>query len=226
MTAQLRLVVFDVDGTLVDSQAEIIGAMTDAFASLELPRPDRASVLEIVGLSLPHAMARLMPEADLRTRDRLVEAYRAAYAARRIASGDSHSPLFAGAREAIETLSAAPETLLGIATGKSRRGLDHLLDLHGLRHHFVTCQVADDHPSKPNPAMLTQALFETGVEADAAVMIGDTVHDLQMARAAGVPFVGVTWGYHTAGRLAAADILIDSFDALPMALERLCRAAA
>ena len=108
---------------------------------------------------------------------------------------------------------------MGVATGKSRRGLDHVLEAHGLRRFFVTEQVADHHPSKPHPSMVQAALAETGVAPEDAVMIGDTSFDIDMGRAAGVRTVGVGWGYHGAGRLERADIVIDAFSALPAALE-------
>jgi phosphoglycolate phosphatase len=217
---ELRLVIFDVDGTLVDSQAHILASMERAFAGLGLVPPDRAATLSIVGLSLPVAMARLAPDAPDRVDD-LVAGYRSAFAALR-AEGDAAalSPLYPGARACLERLSAEPWTLLGIATGKSRRGLDHLLEVHGLRGLFQTVQVADDHPSKPHPAMLQACLTETGVVSAQAVIVGDTSYDMEMGRAASVRGIGVSWGYHPADALlrAGASRVIDRFEALPDAL--------
>lgn len=219
MTA-LRLVVFDVDGTLVDSQAHIVASMDRAFAGAGLAPPDRAATLSIVGLSLPVAMARLAPEAPERIDD-LVAGYKAAFASLR-AEGDpaALSPLYPGARACLETLAAEPSTLLGIATGKSRRGLDHLLELHGLRGLFQTMQVADDHPSKPHPAMLEACLSETGVAPAQATIVGDTSYDMEMGRAAGLRGIGVSWGYHAADALreSGASLVIDRFEGLPDAL--------
>jgi phosphoglycolate phosphatase len=218
--SELRLVVFDVDGTLVDSQAHILAAMARAFEGVGLPPPDRAATLSIVGLSLPVAMARLAPETPGRVDD-LVAGYRAAFAALR-AEGDpaALSPLYPGARTCLETLAAEPWTLLGIATGKSRRGLAHLMEMHGLREVFQTVQVADDHPSKPHPAMLEACLAETGVARGRAAFVGDTSFDMEMARAAGVTGIGVGWGYHAAEALrrSGAVTVIDAFEALPGAL--------
>jgi len=222
MTGGPRLVVFDVDGTLVDSQHLILDAMAHAFAAAGHPMPDRASVLGVVGLSLPVAMAELaadLPEVDPLL---LAEHYRAGFVAQR-AGGGGVAPLYPGAREALDRLAAAPATLLGVATGKARRGLDHLVAAHGLAGVFATSQTADDHPSKPHPSMLLAALAETGTEAGRAVMVGDTEFDVLMGRAAGMATIGVAWGYHPRARLAAAgaDLVIDRFDALDAALARL-----
>ncbi len=217
----LRLVIFDVDGTLVDSQGDIMSSMQAAFAGEGLNLPDRATVLSIVGLSLPMAMAELAPAQPEPVRTRMVETYKESYAALRKQNGAGSSPLYPGALEAIETLHAQPETLLGIATGKSKRGLDALLDSHGLGHMFVTQQVADFHPSKPHPAMIHAALSGLGIAPLNAVMVGDTRFDMEMAQAAGVPFVGVGWGYHAPATLTGAAQVIDDFAALPAAIDRI-----
>ncbi|WP_170343470.1 HAD-IA family hydrolase [Ruegeria arenilitoris] len=215
MTAPLRLVLFDVDGTLVDSQASIVSAMTASFQALSLPVPDRAAILSIVGLSLPIAIARLAADQSQATQRRLVEGYKEAYHAHRLEMGAASSPLYPGAREVIGSLQAVPEILLGVATGKSQRGLNALLEAHGLDSVFVTRQVADHHPSKPHPSMIETALFETGVSTGDAVMIGDTSFDMEMARAAGVAGIGVGWGYHERSQLGAATAVIDRFEQLP-----------
>ncbi|MAU44855.1 MAG: HAD family hydrolase [Yangia sp.] len=218
----LRLVIFDVDGTLVDSQADILASMRAAFASAGLEAPARAEILSIVGLSLPLAIAELAPGIAPATRDAMVEAYKASYMGLRIEKGTPQSsPLYPNTREVLEALHAQPETLLGIATGKSRRGLDKLLDGHEMRRLFVTQQCADDHPSKPHPAMIEAALSETAMPAHRAVMLGDTSFDMQMARAAGVTAIGVTWGYHDAARLRDAHHVIDDIRALPPLLEEI-----
>lgn len=204
MSAPLRLIVFDVDGTLVDSQADILAAMAHAFERADHPLPARDTVLGIVGLSLDVAMTRLAPELDAARHGRMVDWYKEAYIALRAEAGAAQSsPLYPGALEAIEALHGVPEILLGVATGKSRRGLDKLLEAHDLRRYFVTQQVSDHHPSKPHPAMLQAALSETGVSVADAVMIGDTSFDMMMAGAAGVRALGVDWGYHPAEELLA-----------------------
>ncbi|MGV6803359.1 MAG: HAD-IA family hydrolase [Ruegeria sp.] len=221
MTAPLRLALFDVDGTLVDSQGSIVSAMTDSFQALSMPVPDRAAILSIVGLSLPVAIERLAPDLSQVAQSRLVEGYKQAYHDQRLEMGAAGSPLFPGAREVIAKLQAIPEVLLGVATGKSQRGLDALLEAHGLEHVFVTRQVADHHPSKPHPSMIQTALNETGVAASDAVMIGDTSFDMEMASAARVSGIGVAWGYHDLSRLHGASKVIEGFDELPGALEEI-----
>jgi phosphoglycolate phosphatase len=218
VTDRLRLILFDVDGTLVDSQTSILGAMTAAFAATGQPAPDRAAVLAIVGLSLDHAMARLAPTAIATVQADLVAAYKDAFFTQRLA-GSAPPMLYPGARETVERLAAQPGTLLGVATGKSRRGLDALLETLGMERTFITRQVADDHPSKPHPSMILTALAETGVERADTVMVGDTSYDMDMAQAAGVAGIGVSWGYHAPAALGAAQRVIDRFDELPGALD-------
>jgi phosphoglycolate phosphatase len=209
------LVVFDMDGTLIDSAAMIVAAMQAAWAGEGLAPPERAAMLGIVGLSLPIAMARLAPELPEGRRDRLVAGYKAAFAGLR---ATELAPLYPGARAALDRLAGRAGVVLGVATGKSRRGLDHVLDAHGLRVYFATLQVADDHPSKPDPAMLRAALAETG--AGRAARVGDTTFDIDMARAAGMSGIGVAWGYHAPEVLAraGATAVIDRFDDLDAAL--------
>lgn len=211
---RLRLVVFDVDGTLIDSQAHICAAMAVAFGGLDMPVPDRAAVLGIVGLSLPQAMARLAPGLAAKDHDALVNGYKAAFTGLR---AEPLSPLYPGALTALGALAQDAGVLLGVATGKSRRGLAHILSAHGLGQYFVTTQVADDHPSKPHPAMLHACLRETGVAANDTVMVGDTSYDMDMACAAGVHALGVGWGYHAPALLGPR--VISDFAHLPDALE-------
>ncbi|WP_170419407.1 HAD-IA family hydrolase [Ruegeria atlantica] len=219
MSAPLRLVLFDVDGTLVDSQGTIVASMTASFQALSLPVPDRKAILSIVGLSLPVALARLASDQSDAVQQNLVEGYKQAYHANRLAHGAASSPLYPGARDVIEALHAVPEVLLGVATGKSQRGLDALIEAHDLERYFVTRQVADHHPSKPHPSMIDTARFETGVDAADTVMIGDTRFDMDMARAAGVKGIGVSWGYHDRSALNGATCIIETFDQLPRALD-------
>ena len=224
MIGAARLVIFDVDGTLIDSQAHIVAAMTAAFGALELPVPSRADILSIVGLSSPVAMARLAPDHP-QAQAALVESYRQAFAALRQAPGGAGlSPLFPGARAALQALAGQDHTLLAIATGKSRRGMDHILDLHDLRGMFQSVQTADDHPSKPHPSMIATCLADTGADPARSVILGDTTYDMDMGRAAGIRALGVAWGYHAPAHLTAAGAVevLHSFDALPAMLDRLC----
>ncbi|PZQ49639.1 MAG: HAD family hydrolase [Rhodovulum sulfidophilum] len=221
---ETHLIVFDVDGTLVDSQHIIVAAMETAFAGLDLPPPPREEILGIVGLSLGAAVAALAPGLSQAELDRLERGYRDEFVAQRVRGGaEAHAPLYPGARAALERLAADPAVRLGVATGKARRGLDHVLDSHGLEGFFVTLQTADDHPSKPHPSMLETALVETGLAAGRAVMIGDTEFDILMGKAAGFATIGVAWGYHPRARLeaAGADLVIEDFGALDAALAAL-----
>ena len=198
----VRLAVFDCDGTLVDGQHDICAAMEAAFAAQGLSAPDRGLVRLAVGLSLPQAMRLLLPRAEAALHVALVADYKQAYRTART-NGRVEEPLFDGIRELLDSLRGAGWDL-GVATGKSQRGLEHCLAAHGLSDHFITLQTADFHPSKPHPAMLEAALDEAFAAAENAVMIGDTSYDIQMARAAGVRAIGVDWGYHTAPELLAA----------------------
>lgn len=220
MSGPLRLVIFDVDGTLVDSQGDIIAAMTQAFACVGVAMPKRDTVLATVGLSLDVIFPRLLPDLTTLEHTRMAEAYKAAYMDLRAQAGvRQSSPLYPGALATLQKLHAVPDILLGVATGKSKRGLDKLIEGHGLEGLFVTQQVADFHPSKPHPAMVLQALADTGVAAADAIMVGDTSFDMDMAAAAGVHGVGVSWGYHPVADLRAARAVVDCFDDVPAALD-------
>ena len=217
----MRLVVFDVDGTLVDSQALIVGAMAQAMEGAGLPVLDRDQVLSIVGLSLPLAVATLLPDQPEARQNEVVAGYRAAFMSRRM---DDEAPLYPGARACLDALADRDDLLLGIATGKSRRGLDAMLDHHRLRGRFVTLQTADNHPSKPHPAMLLAACDEAGVDPADAVMIGDTSFDMQMALNAGTGALGVGWGYHPTPALRDLGIAVaDDFGQLRTMIEEWAR---
>ncbi|AHB49236.1 HAD family hydrolase [Hyphomicrobium nitrativorans NL23] len=200
----MKLVIFDCDGTLVDSQHMIVAAMTDAFASQGRVAPPRESVVGVVGLSLDWAIARLVPEeTDPVVIERLSEAYKEAFRERRL--GPDHTePLYDGVRDVLDRLAAREDVSLGIATGKSRRGLDAVLEREGIVHHFRTIQTADTHPSKPHPSMIFAAMSEAVAEPVDTVMIGDTTFDIEMALGAGTSSIGVAWGYHPVDALRAA----------------------
>lgn len=200
--SRLRLAVFDMDGTLVDSQAEIVSAMQVAFTQHEVGVVDPAAVRAVVGLSLDRAVSRLLPFQHPFKRAAVVDSYKQAFRANREA-GLYRSPLFPGALQTLRDLDAEG-VLLAIATGKSRRGLMAVLEEHGLIDHFTTLHCADDGPGKPDPHMLLEAMRATGAEPADTAMIGDTVFDIQMARAAKVPALGVSWGYHPDDQLRAA----------------------
>jgi len=218
--SDLRLVIFDVDGTLIDSQAFILAAMRRAFGAAGLEAPADHATLGIVGLSLPQAMESLLPGLAVPERDSLVQLYKDSFRALREESGgEAHSPFYPGAREALERLNGAG-WLLSIATGKARRGLDHMLDSHGLRRLFIGTQTADDAPSKPHPGMVLNCLAATGAAAHRTVVVGDTEYDMAMARAAGSRAVGVAWGYHSRDRLqrGGAEVIVEDFSVLEAVL--------
>jgi phosphoglycolate phosphatase len=210
----IKLAIFDCDGTLVDSQANICLAMEHAFDEAGMAPPSRHATRRIVGLSLVEAMRVLLPDADGQTHSDMAERYKASYLVLRN-NGLEHEPLYDGIAG---LLSSMDENgwLLGVATGKSDRGLERCLDHHGIKGLFVTLQTADRHPSKPHPSMVYKALADTGAEAANAVVVGDTVYDIHMGKAAGTKTIGVNWGYHPVDELrrAGADAIAESMDEL------------
>jgi phosphoglycolate phosphatase len=211
---RVRLVVFDCDGTLVDSQATIVACAQAAFRAEGLPVPTAGAIRRIVGLSLVEAVLELMAEPDPSAVPRLAERYRAAFLEHRASPGFDE-PLFPGALELLEALLARGH-VLGVATGKAMRGLRLVLERHGLERHFTTLQTADRHPSKPHPAMLEAAMAEVGAAPAATALVGDTTYDILMARAAGALPVGVAWGNHPPAELTAAGAakVLERFDEL------------
>jgi phosphoglycolate phosphatase len=177
--------------------------MVHAFSGLGLAAPPRAATLAIVGLSLPEAFAALAPTCTPAERRKLSDRYKSAFTEIK-RDPALHEPLFEGVGAAIEALSRRPDVVLGIATGKSRRGIDRLFEREGWAKHFLTIQTADDHPSKPHPAMVMAAMREAGTAPGETVMVGDTTFDMEMALAAGSGALGVAWGYHPADELRAA----------------------
>lgn len=216
-----RLAIFDCDGTLVDSAANICLAMEHCFAAAALPLPSRHATRRIVGLSLVEAVAALHPGGEPDLHIAMAEDYKRAFQSLR-GQGMVAEPLFDGISEAIDTLDVAG-WLLGVATGKSDRGLAFCLEHHGLTRRFVTLQTADRHPSKPHPSMIEAAMVEAGAVPETTVMIGDTSFDIGMAKAAGVLAIGVAWGYHDREELLAegADLVAEHPAELARMLEAL-----
>ena len=219
-----RLIVFDYDGTLVDSQHNIVAAMGEAFTASGLPAPPATAVRQVVGLSLEAALEELLGEQAQSALPRVAQAYRDSFLAMRLHT-EFHEPLFEDVRETLLGLNQ-PDVSLGIATGKAMRGLRASLERHQISGLFVTLQTADRHPSKPHPAMLRQAMAEAGAEAQETVLVGDTSFDMAMARSAEVAAIGVSYGYHGAEdlRRAGAAAIIDAMRELPAALSALAPA--
>lgn len=211
-----RLVIFDCDGTLVDSQHHIVSAMHSAFAAngLTLPEPD--AVRRTVGLPLEVAIERLLLPLGSPALHPVVEAYKTAAVAQRL-EPDHHEPLFPGLVGTLDRLDQAG-FLLGVATGKARRGLNFTLNTHSLSDRFVTLQTCDVVAAgKPAPDMVLQAMAETGAVPASTIVVGDTTYDMEMARNAGVQAIGVAWGYHDERILLAsgAASIIRHFGELP-----------
>jgi phosphoglycolate phosphatase len=209
------LVLFDCDGTLVDSQHGIANAMARTFDDHGLPVPALEQTRRIVGLSLSGAIAELLGEPDMAKADQMAETYKRHFFALRSAP-DFHEPLFGGAREAVRQLACQDEILIGMVTGKSRRGVEAVLARHGLREAFAIVRTADDCPSKPHPAMVLECCAEIGIDPEATLVVGDTVFDMAMAVAAKAIPLGVGWGYHEPQELmeAGAHQVLDHFDEL------------
>ena len=216
-----QLVIFDCDGTLVDSQHNITAAMAYAFTAHDLVPPAIPEILSVVGLSLPESFRVLAGHHPVATQRSLAEHYRDAFVSGKLARREDE-PLYPAIKETIATLSQRAGVRLGVATGKSKRGVARLFDREDWHEAFHTIQTADDHPSKPHPSMIEKAMAETGASPARTVMIGDTSFDMEMARNAGVGAIGVAWGYHAAERLtrAGAHTIIDDGRQLLAAIDR------
>jgi len=221
MNFRHRFIVFDLDGTLVDSQRTVVHCMTAAFTELGLPAPTPEAIRATIGLKLEVALNSLLPEPDEALAWKLVEGYRRAFFVLHDDPGHDE-PLFPGTLEALDALTH-PEVFLGIATGKNRRGLTRVLERHGLTGRFHNLKTADDGPGKPHPFLLEAGMAEVGMDPARTVMIGDTTFDMEMARAAGCAGIGVAWGNHPEDRLlsAGAEVIVQNFSELNEALVRL-----
>lgn len=223
----LKLIVFDVDGTLVDSQHMICAAMHEAYTAHGLAVPARERLLSIVGLSLSEAFTSLGDNVEGYPVATLADRYRTAHFALREA-GLHEATLFPGASDAVHALARQDDVVLGIATGKSRRGAVAFVERYGFTGCFATIQTADDAPSKPHPGMVLQAMVEVGAGPADTVMVGDSIYDMAMARAAGATPLGVGWGYCSSPALrdAGADIVMADFTELLPQLRQLWRSPA
>lgn len=220
----MRLVVFDLDGTLIDSEALIVGAVRDSFRAVDEAVPADEAIRAISGITAKDAIAILAPTADAARVEVLLESYIAHYTKR---TAQAREPMFEGALAALDRLHALPETILAVATGKGYPGAVTLLEHHGIIRRFNSIETPTHNRGKPDPEMLQTAMSKAGVPASRTAMIGDTVHDMHMARGAGVRAIGVAWGYHDSGDLkeAGADVVIRDFAELDGCVDKLIGAA-
>lgn len=201
----MDLIIFDLDGTLINSEAIILGAQYETFARCGRVHPGREAGLGVIGLTLDIALMRVagLAEPD----DVLTQTYRDVFnGMRQQAETDPAlaEPLFPGVPELLMGLSLRPNTVLGIATGKSRRGADYIVERYGWASLFATTQTADDAISKPHPEMILRAMAQTGAAPERTLMVGDSTFDMEMAVAAGVTPVAVSWGFQPVAALRAA----------------------
>ncbi len=213
----MKLVMLDVDGTLVDSARIIIDAQVETFAAHGLAYPGREAGLAVVGLSLQLALAELARDAEIAPA--LTETYREVFTRMR-RDPIYVEPLYPGVAETIVALSERNDIMLGIATGKSRRGAEYIIERERWHERFAVIRTADDGPSKPHPEMLLGACEITGIAPADMLMIGDSTFDMQMGKAAGGRSIAVSYGFQPVDRLleAGADAVIDNFAELPLHL--------
>ncbi len=197
----MRAVLFDCDGTIADSCGLICDIMRRVFAEHGLPEPEDAETRGIIGLSLDVAIGRLNPAAEPPLLAAMVEGYRRTFRESR-ADERFRETLFPGMKALIDRLSAREDVLLAMVTGKSRSGVAAICEMHGMEFHAV--RTADDCPSKPHPAMVEECCAEFGLDPRHALVVGDSVFDIEMARTAGAPALGVAWGTHEAAPLLAS----------------------
>ena len=221
----MRLVIFDADGTLVDSQAIIHAAMVETFVAHGHDTPPIEATRSIIGLTLNQAIAKMLERPVDDHIEQMTQDYKQNYyELQKIPA--MHACLNEGVREALNVLSAQRKTLLAIATGKSRRGLDNLIETHDLADIIVASRSADDCPSKPHPAMILECCERAGCAPSQSVMIGDSSYDMEMAISAGSLALGVSWGYQSVdtlnktGAMAIVDAPIKMPDAIDALFER------
>ncbi|MEW6256809.1 MAG: HAD-IA family hydrolase [Pseudomonadota bacterium] len=215
------LVLFDCDGTLVDSQHLLVSAMTDAYREQGVEPPPREVILSVVGLSLPETFVTLSQGDPDFPIEAFVQGYKNAFF--RLRESHPTEPMYDGMREVVDELRQYPDVMLGIVTGKSRRGVQRVLEAHAMEGWFASIQTAEDAPSKPHPGMVLQAMEEVGITAPMTLVVGDTSYDMEMAKAAGAWALGVDWGYHEGEALlaAGADGLVKSPSALLLEIQAL-----
>jgi phosphoglycolate phosphatase len=214
-----KLVVWDVDGTLVDSRQTIFESVKTALAEAGLPEPSYEAVRQIVGLKLDDGVRTLLPDLSKAEAERVADGYRAAFRTK-VSQPGYVEPLYEGAAGTLDRLRTAGWKV-AVATGKSRRGFETIMRMHDWADLFDSVHCSDDGPGKPHPAMLLEAMRVLQAEPGRTIMVGDTAHDMRMAKAAGCYAQGVSWGFHTAAEVmeGGADDVVDDFAALNLRLD-------
>lgn len=196
----MKLILFDCDGTLVDSAHVVHRCMCHAFQAHGFTPPQPDQTKSIIGLSLHDAMSHLIDHQPYGRLDEMVQDYKDHFFHIRTTE-DQLEPLYDGISQLIDILAQKQEHILGIVTGKSRRGVDAILEGHRMQGLFTTIRTADDCPSKPHPAMVLESCDVVGISPQSTYVIGDTTFDMDMARNAGAEPIGVSWGYHSIAQL-------------------------
>ena len=222
----MKLIIFDVDGTLIDSQETIFRVFEKVLQLHKLSVPDKSIILSSVGLSLPEAVRSIYPNLSDKSILKLTKSLKDAFVEiRNTSDGLELSKPFPNTLITLETLKKRSDLMLSIATGKPLADLNCDLRSHKLLSYFGNLQTSDNHPSKPDPSMLRAALADTGVPFSSAVMVGDTTFDITMAKSLNIKTIGVTWGYHSATSLieAGADFLVSAMSELELTIDKAFR---
>ncbi|MCF6302960.1 MAG: HAD-IA family hydrolase [Devosiaceae bacterium] len=217
----LKLVIFDLDGTLIDTVALFVGAITSVFERVGEPVPEEKAIRSISGLGAQAGVRHIAPGADDARINELIGLYREEYLAR--ATQSMREALFPGALQALNTLHGRDEYVLAVATGKPLASTNRVLDAHQVKGLFTSIQTPDTNIAKPDPDMILTAMGIVDVVPEKTIMIGDTTHDMNMSVAAGVKALGVDWGYHQPEELnaAGADMIVRDFDQMINAIDKL-----
>ncbi len=198
MNREFDLVIFDWDGTLMDSVAKIVRCFMAAMADANIRPPEESDIRNIIGLGLAEAMAVLLPNSSDQEKSKVIDLYREHF----LIHDETEMPFFEGVETGLSQLQDSGYQL-AVATGKNRVGLDRLLNLHDFEKYFTATRCSDETSSKPNPQMLNEILASTNVRPDRAIMVGDTTYDMEMAQNADVARIAVSYGVHECPRLLA-----------------------